>query len=445
MSRITLRGDMEGALAKPSRQTMSRTSDRDGIVRTSGEIFADGSMIELVSSATDNQLDLLFWHKHRKIIAPQIDYRDRVYQAPDVNDTLRRAIRLPTHAADYGTTKKFFAEIRILFERYVGLTLLESSLMSAWVCSTWFPDCASSPPTLMLSGSEIGAAITFFRLLSCLCRRSLILADVNRTGFLSLMPLQPTLLISQPSGSLKMLNLWETSNYRGVHVVGSGGKVHNVAGSKAIFLGMAETSNTDAIHLALRGQHPLPPLDEHSQAEIANRLLPQLLMYRLCNFRRIRESCCDVRKANFPNGELAHNLTTCIQGEPEIAQAIASILQRQDQDAQGQRGCDVNLAILEVIWAPLHDTKEIAVNRIAEWTNALLRCRGEVLEYSAVEIGWRLKNLGLYRHRNGAGMVLRFSGEHCRIVHQLTRRFALSLSLVTDCPNCVQPEDIVAQ
>jgi hypothetical protein len=38
-------------------------------------------MIELVSSATDNQLDLLFWHKHRKTIAPQIEYRDRVYQA----------------------------------------------------------------------------------------------------------------------------------------------------------------------------------------------------------------------------------------------------------------------------------------------------------------------------------------------------------------------------
>ncbi len=432
-------------MRKPPRWTTTSTSERESkIIGTSGEVFADGSVIELVS-ATGNQLDVLLWQNSRKKIAPQIEHRERVYKALDLDESLRRAIRLPSSADAYGTNKKLFAQVRILFERYIGLTSPEGALLTAWVCSTWFPDCASSPPTLMLSGPEIGAAITFFRLLSCLCRRSLILADVNRTGFLSLMPLQPTLLISQNSGSLKILNLWETSNYRGVHVVGSGGKVHNVAGSKAIFLGMAETSNTDAIHLALPVQHPLPPLDEHSQVEIANRLLPQLLMYRLCNFRRIRESCCDVRNANFPNGELAHNLTTCIQGEPEIAQAIASILQRQAHDAQGQRGCDVNLAILEVLWAPLHDTKEIAVNRIAELTNALLRCRGEVLEYSAVEIGWRLKNLGLYRHRNGAGMVLRFSQEHCRIIHQLTRRFALSLSSVTDCPNCVQPEDIVAQ
>ena len=103
------------------------------------------------------------------------------------------------------------------------------------------------------------------------------------------------------------------------------------------------------------------------------------------------------------------------------------------------------MAILEVIWAPLHETKEITVNRITELTNALLRCRGEVLEYSAVEIGWKLRNLGLYRHRNGSGMVLRFSREHSLIIHQLAQRFALSLSPASNCPYCVQPETSVAQ
>lgn len=432
-------------MAKPSRRTTTSTSDESRIVRTSGEIFADGSVIEVVSSATDNQLDLLFWHRHRKTIAPKIEYRDRVYQAPDLDESIRRAIRFPSDADDYGTAKKFFAQIRILFERFIGLTPPEGSLMTAWVCSTWLPDCVSSPPTLMISGPEICPAITFFRLLNCLCRRSLMLADINRTGFLSLMPLQPTLLINPPSGSLKILDLWGTSNHRGVYVVGSRGRVHNVVGSKAVFLGMADTWSDETIHLALPARHQLPPLDAHAQAEIANRLQPQMLMYRLRNFRRVRESCCDMRELKFPTSELAHNLTTCIQGEPDIVQAIASILQRQIQDAQARRGCDVNTAILEAIWAPLHETEEITVYRITELTNALLRCRGEVLEYSAVEIGWKLRNMGLYRHRNGGGMVLRFSHEHSLIVHQLTQRFALSLSPAPDCPYCVPPEAIVAQ
>jgi hypothetical protein len=148
---------------------------------------------------------------------------------------------------------------------------------------------------------------------------------------------------------------------------------------------------------------------------------------------------------NFRTRRLRATWQLVSKGNPDIAQAIAVILQRQIQDAQARRGCDVNMAILEVIWAPLHETKEITVNEITGLTNALLRCRGEVLEYSAVEIGWRLRNLGFYRNRNASGMVLRFSQEHSFIVHQLMQRFALSLSTANDCPYCIQPEAIVAQ
>jgi hypothetical protein len=152
-----------------------------------------------------------------------------------------------------------------------------------------------------------------------------------------------------------------------------------------------------------------------------------------------------MRELKAPHNELALNLAICVQGEPDTVKAIAPILQRQDEDAQSRRSCDVNLAILEVIWAPLHETKEIAVNRVTELANALLHFRGEVLEYGAVEIGWKLRNLGLYRHRSGCGMVLRFSHENNLIVHEFVQRLALSLSLVANCPYCVPPEASVPQ
>ena len=72
-------------------------------------------------------------------------------------------------------------------------------------------------------------------------------------GFLSVMPLRPTLLINQSGRPSKIWDLWGTSNYRGVHVVGNGGRVCNVAGSKAVFLGMADTSIPEAIHVTLPG------------------------------------------------------------------------------------------------------------------------------------------------------------------------------------------------
>jgi hypothetical protein len=231
-----------------------------------------------------------------------------------------------------------------------------------------------------------------------------------------------------------------TSNYRGVYVVGPGGRVCNVVGSKAVFWGMADEWIADAIHLALPGQEDLPTLDEYQEAQIANQVQPQLLMYRLRNVRMVREFRSTVRQCNVPVGESARNLAACIQGEPDIAEAILPILQRQHQDAQARRGCEVSVVIVEVIWAPLHETKEIAISRVAELANALLRIRGETLEYSPAEIGWKLKGLGLHRHRNGGGMVLQFSKENRLLIHQLAQRFGLKLRPTIGCPDCGERE-----
>jgi hypothetical protein len=425
---------------------MKSISEHDSTVVTSGELFSDGSVIDLVSSATDSRLDVLFWHKRRKTVAPQVKYSGRVYQAVDLDETLLRAIRFPSNADDYGTTQKLFTGVCNLFERYIGLAHSEAALVTAWSCSTWFPDCLSSPPTLVISGPDMGHAITLFRLLSCLCRRSLVLADPNRSGLLAVTRLRPTLLVNQPREFPKVWDLCGTSNYNGVYVLSNHGRVHNLACSKAFFGGMAAAPSDEAVHFVLPAAQPeLPTLDERRQTEIANRFLPQWLMYRLRNFRSVRESRCDLRQLKLPNSELARNLTACIQAEPRLAEVIAPILQQQDQDARARRGCNVSAAIIEVIWAPLHETKEITISRITELTNALLRCRGEVLEYSAEEIGWKVKNLGFYRHRNGSGMVLRFSKEASLRIHEFGQQFGLNLWSTPNCPYCAQREIVVAQ
>ena len=117
-------------------------------------------------------------------------------------------------------------------------------------------------------------------------------------------------------------------------------------------------------------------------------------------------------------------------------------MQRQHQDAQARRGCDVSVAVVEVIWAASHEGKEITVTQVAEGTNALLRARGETLVYSAVEIGWQLKNLGIDRHRNGSGMVLQFSQANRILIHRLAQRLGLKLSPSTGCANCGQRETL---
>jgi len=327
----------------------------------------------------------------------------------------------------------------------VGVAPEEAALLTAWSTSTWFPECASSPPTLLISGTDMCHAITLLRMLRCLCRRALLLADISRSGLLDVTFLQPTLLLNQPGRLPKIWPLFGASNHQGVSVLGKG-RAHHLAGCKAFFLGMEHTWTDGAVHFALppaRGD--LPTLDAQRQAEIARRIQSNYLMYRLRNLQKIRESHSAADPVNFPHTATAHNLAACIEGEPNIAQAIAPILQRQEQDAHVQNGCDIARAIIEVIWAPLHDREEIPISRIADLANALLRSRGETLEYSAEEVGWKLKNLGFCRHRTGSGMILRASRENRIVSHQLAQRLCLNLPPVHGCADCIQSKVVVAE
>ena len=415
------------------------------LVTTVGESFADGSVLELVTSASSGRLVLLFHSAGKQKIASQIEHSGRIYQPPDIDEGMARAIRFPHDAKSYVSIGRLLRRISEFFERYAGLPQQESALITAWAAGSWFPDCLSSPPTLLISGPEMDDAIRLFRLLHCVCRRPVILGDLSRTAFLALAPLGATLLINQPDLSPKIRALWSTSNYRGVHVFGNS-RVNSVASSKAIFVGMADAREDEGLHLALPPAHcDLPPLDECQLAAIAEELQPRLLDYRLRNLDAVRNFSPSKLGSTFVGSEVARNLAAGVLGEAEIVESIAPFLRRLEEDKLAQRGCDIHLAIIEVTWAPSHADREIGLTRMTELVNALLRWRGEILEYSTAEIGWKLRSFGFHRHRNGRGMVLRFSQENRVLLHQLASQFSLNLPSVADCALCSPQEAVDAK
>ena len=415
------------------------------IAKTFGETFADGSVIELVRSASSDRLALLIRNAGRKTIATQVSHSGFIYQPPDVDETILRATRFPRDERSYGSNGKLFRRIRDLFERHAGLTQTDSALMTAWVASSWFSDFLSSPPILLISGPDIERAIGLFRLLHCVCRRAVVLGDINRSALVSLASFGATLLINGPSLSARIRGLWSTSNYRGVYVVGNG-KACSFASSKAVFLGMTDARGDEGIHFALRPPHcDLSLLTEEQLREIADELQPQLLMFRLKNFERVRNFSACEQSSTPAESEASRALTASVLGDAEIVESIAPILQRLAQDTIAQRECDVHLAVVEASWAPCHKDREITVSRLTELTNTLLSCRGELLEFSAAEIGWKLRNLGFRRHRNGRGMVLKFSQENRILLHQLAVRWSLNLRAVADCALCSPGEGVDQQ
>jgi hypothetical protein len=427
---------MEGAAGQKTKKPAA-----EKVLLTAGEILSDGILIELVAtgSAAANDLALLVWDGKKLKIAPQIEYRGIRYKPVQLHKTIRQALRLPTGAVRYGSPKQLFGEIAGLFER--SLPKPESALASAWCATTWLAEFLSSPPPLVVTGRDMDQAVDFFRLLRALCRRAILLADLSRSTLRSLpLVLRPSLLVNQPDVSPRMRALWKASNYRGVFVSGNGGELWDVASSKAVYLaleGPADAWCDTAFHIALppalRGA---PLLSERELDEVANRFQPRLLRFRLEHYRNVGEP---------RPGPSPLNLPACIEDESDVVRAVTPLLQHQQQDALARRGLDARVALVEVLWPACHETTDIAVSRLTQLTNALLRDRGETLEFSAEEIGWRLRSLGLYRHRSADGMFLRFSREHITRIHQAASHFGLTLPLVDGCPDCNPRESSVSQ
>jgi hypothetical protein len=425
-------------LSGPHQKTTKKSKTEKIVLATAGEIFSDGSIIELVAArpGTSDDMALLLWDGRKAKIAKEVEYRGQLYQPIELHHSIRHALRLPHCASSYGSTRQLVGELAGLFERYLGFSASESVLASGWNLMTWVADTTPSPPPLLITGPDMDSAVQVFRLLQCLSRRALLLTDVSASTLRSLpMQLHPTLLVNQPDLSPKVLALLRASNYHGVLVPNNGGAVSDVTCPKALYLALepaADGWSDSALHLPVSPpEHELPPLGPRELAEITERYQSRLLKFRLRHFAVVAQSQSTSSLLNLP---------ACVEEEPNFAKAIGPILERRKQDAVARRAFDINAVVIEVLWHPCHRRTEIPVAEITQLSNALLHARGEILTYSNEEIGWRLKSFGLYRHRMGTGMVLQFSSEHRWRIHQAARLCGLGLPLVDDCPHCGSPD-----
>jgi hypothetical protein len=437
--------------AKPNAKSGSNATNR--CIISTGEIFADGAMIDLVSSSSGiNKPDLLLWNKSKATVGPRVEHGGCIYEAHELPPSLYRATRFPSRCADYGSARGLFGSINDLFKHHLDLPERELRLLACFSISTWLADRLPTAPSLTISGDqELG--IDVLRLLSCFCRHPLMLAEVTPGGFRSLpMQLSLTLLLNQQELKPSMQRLFRASSYRGLHLPGNGGNVVDLYGPKAIFCGndaAVDSLGGGAIHIsAAPSQLQSSALDERVQNQIASDFQPRLLMYRLKNSGKVRESV-DVSKFTFATRLLARTLAACFPEDSELARDTVQLLRPQDEEIQGQRYRDVDCVIVEILWGIIHDRKhrEVRVDELAKDANALLRSRGEILAYSAEEIGWKLRSLNIPRHTSSTGRQVLLGRDTRKSVHRLAQAYGLPCTqrVEADCPDCNQAKPALSK
>jgi len=452
----SLRASQEVTLNRKAKIKAKRESSAtNSCIISAGEIFADGAMIELVSGSSGlNKPELLLWNGRRMTAGPRVEHGGCIYQAPDLAPSLYRAMRLPSRSSGYGSARSLFAAITDLFQHHLDLPDRESSLLASFSISTWLADRLPTAPCLAISGPDQELGMDVLRLLGCVCRHSLMLAEITPGGFRSLpMELGLTLLLNQQEVRPNLQRLFRASSYPGLHLPGNGGRLVDLYGPKAIFCGndaALDTLRDGVIHISVTpSQLQSTVLSEPVQNEIANSFQSRLLMYRLKNCGKLHESQVDVSTFTFATRPLARTLALCFPEDSGLARDTVQLLRPQDDEVRGQRSRDVNCTIVEILWAITHEGKqrEVQVDELAKDVNTLLKSRGETLIYSPEQIGWKLKSLNIPRHSSSAGRQVLLERDTRHYVHRLARAYDLACtqSKEAGCHDCNQAKAAISK
>jgi len=426
-------------MAKNSRDSGANSWAETSNRITYGEVFEDG-IIDVVASTNQNGLDLLFYAGEKVHVAQEINHRGVLYRTPDLDLSIRQALRFPPGVTAYRSFTALFTNVVNLYREHFGLPEEVAIFAASWIFSSWIPELMVMPLTMCVTATA-SQVRNLHRLFRCLCRRPLMVAELSRR-----LPfyLHPTLLIDDPKLSPKACAFWSAANSHGVVVPEKGGRLCELTCSKAVRLHPQDSADLwgeDAAHLVLLPTE-FSPLSDRLLEKITSEFQPQLEMYRLRRLTGMERVVPTL--SQFADFELARNLFACLPDDAEIVGNLTLLLESHRQEVLARRSRNPQLAIVEAVWVPAHSPGKMSVGEITERVNAILRARDEMYVFNSWEIGWLLRKLHLHSRSTREGRVLRFSTEICRRLHQLARELGLKLPIVPSCEECKEPQAIEA-
>lgn len=405
---------------------------------TSGQTLSKGNVIDLVESPTDATLAVIFFRCNGTwAVLPRVEYEGTIFNPPQIDESVRRAIRFPKGATEYGSTAELFSKLSAECTKHFAFSESSAAITAAWVISTWLPEAFLAPPTLSIMSADIGAGMNFARFLAAIARRAIAISELTPAVAIGV---NPTLIIVDCGLGKKLRARWRIGTFRNVYVPDRAGRLEQFVISKAILAESPEANGAwgdDTLQVTLLRTDELSPISNPELDALAEEFQPKLQLFRL---RRLsaqlpkRNPRCPVE---FAGSGLGRELYALFADEPAAAKLLLPALEQQQEASIRRSAVDPFAVIVEVIWGPVHSGQTISTSEICGRANALLHSRGERTSFTAKEIGWKLSSLELPRRRTANAMVLRDSDEVRSRLHDLARRFALKLPKMKDCQQCV--------
>ena len=321
------------------------------------------------------------------------------------------------------------------FEEYLALSRAVAIRVAIWVTLTWIAELLPAIPVLYIEGHSLTVGMRLFQLLRALARRAILVSDLR----LPLLLLYgPTILLFDSFLSKARRSFWRLTSYHGVYCPGPQGQVLELTCPKAVYCDGGEDSNDwceDVIHVPLLAADHLPDLTDVRLESLAQEFQPRLQHYRLCRIDRGAEPPVHPLAIQ-KTGGLVREMFAALGDEPGVAELLLPLAEQYSQVIAARRAVDPIAVIIEVIFAASHHQRAITSTELRDALNAALHARGSMGQFSAKQIGWKLRELGLDRKRAASGTFLEFSREVRVRVHALAQRFGLAVEKVQECEFC---------
>lgn len=408
------------------------------LIATTGEVFADGSTIELIGGQGGDP-SLMLWDGANETVGSRIEHSGRVYKPAPFDVTVLRELTLPTRSCPHGTTREFLAETSELVTNFVGLPEKWASLVARFVLTTALIDAVSVAPLLVIVGQDIARGNRLVLLLRCLCRRPLRLTGVTADGFRALASgMKFTYLIAQSSVSDKLRKLLDDASGHD-RKIPFHGRLLDLFGGQVIQtdLGLAGDAwplRSIQIPMMPTGQE-LPVFDLNEQRQITDEFQAKLLNFRRANLGLARGLQFDGSKFALALQDLARSLAAATPDDIELQGELFDLLQEEDEEIRARRWIDPNGVAVEALLVVCKEPskKVVYIAEVAKIAQEVMRRRGENLQIDPGAFGKRLKLLGFATGpRDAKGKKLRLT--------DAVRSHAERLARDLDIPKIVEME-----
>lgn len=417
-------------------------------IETLGEVFEDGSFIEVVHDPADRDaLHLLAFDGKSAYIASRVEHEDSTYVPGSIDPVIARELRLPAEVPPPESGRELAADLPRIFQRYAGLLNEAAELMARFILATWVMDALPEAPSLLIIGPDTREITQLLGLIKHLSRHALLLTDVTANS-LTMLPtdLGLTLAIEQPVLKHPLAALLDASRRRAFKVPRRG-TLWSPHFTKAMHcVHQLQAGGIKAVKLVIApSAQALPLLDDRELERIAREYQPRLLSFRFANYEIVRS-------------RIIENSTTASASQPTInafanpsggcADLHAQIVNFVDDDAadiREERLTDLSVVLIESLLMACHIPKQNShyMGEIAEIMMTILSARGEEKKIQPNQVGRMVRALGLkLEPRDSQGIKLILSEKIRRRIHELACEFAVPSveRPVPGCPHCEESQ-----